>query len=226
MKPLILFGNGKIAEVLLYFFRNHSDRDVVACTVDRDYLAGSEWQGLPAVAFDEVAQKYPPAEYDMFVALGYQDMNALRANTCARARSLGYTLVSYVHPDSGLPADCVHGDNCFIMNHVHIHPRVTLGNNVFVWSGAMIGHHSSVGNNCWLTSCANVSGVVTLGKNCFLAVNSTIAHGITVGDDCFVGANTLITKSTQPGEAYLVENTKPFRLSSSQFMRMSKFSEL
>lgn len=226
MKPIVLFGTGKIAEVLLYYFRNHSERLVVACTVDRDYLPGTEWQGLPAVDFDEVAQHYPPAEYEMFVALGYQEMNALRAGACARARDLGYTLASYVHPQSGLPRDCVHGDNCFIMNQVLIHPRVRLGNNVFVWSGAMVGHHSSIGDNCWLTSCANISGVVTVGSNCFLAVNATVAHGIEIGDECFIGANALVTKTTKPGEAYLVENTKPFRLSSRQFLRMSKFSEL
>ena len=159
MKPLVIFGTGKIAEVLLYFFRNHSDREVVACTVDKQYMPGEEWQELPVIAFEEVSEKYPPAKYDMFVALGYQDMNSLRADTCARARSLGYTLPSYIHPDSGLPGDCVLGDNCFIMNQVHIHPRVKLGSNVFVWSGAMIGHHSTIGDNCWLTSCANISGV-------------------------------------------------------------------
>jgi UDP-3-O-[3-hydroxymyristoyl] glucosamine N-acyltransferase len=153
-------------------------------------------------------------------------MNALRTGKCAEARRLGYTLASYIHPNSGLPSDCIHGDNCFIMNQVLIHPRVRLGNNVFVWSGAMIGHHSTIGDNCWLTSCANVSGVVTMGKNCFLAVNATIAHGISIGDDCFIGANALVTKTTQPSEVYVVENTKPFRLNSCQFLRMSKFSEL
>ena len=90
----------------------------------------------------------------------------------------------------------------------------------------MIGHHSSVGDNCWMTSYANISGVVTMGSNCFLAVNATVGHGITVGDDCFIGANTLITKTTQPGEAYLVENTKPFGLNSRQCLRMSKFADL
>ena len=43
MKPLVIFGTGKIAEVLLYFFRNHSDREVVACTVDKQYMPGEEW---------------------------------------------------------------------------------------------------------------------------------------------------------------------------------------
>jgi UDP-3-O-[3-hydroxymyristoyl] glucosamine N-acyltransferase len=112
------------------------------------------------------------------------------------------------------------------MNQVLIHPRVQLGNNVFVWSGAMIGHHSTIGDNCWLTSCANISGVVTVGKNCFFAVNATVAHGIKIEDECFIGANALVTKCTNPGEVYLAESTKAFRLSSRQFLRMSKFADL
>jgi len=226
MKPIILFGTGKIAEVILYFFTHHSDRKIVACTADRNYLPETEWQGLPTIPFDEISVHYPPETHDMFIALGYQDLNVLREQRCEWARELGYTLASFVHPDAGLPLDCSYGDNCFVMNQVHIHPRVRLGNNVFVWSGTMIGHHSSIGDNCWLTSCANISGVVTAGRNCFFAVNATVTHGIEIGDSCFIGANVLVTKNTLPEEVYVAENTKPFRLNSRQFLRMSKFSEL
>jgi carbonic anhydrase/acetyltransferase-like protein (isoleucine patch superfamily) len=65
-----------------------------------------------------------------------------------------------------------------------------------------------------------------MGKNCFLAVNATVGHGIEIADQCFIGANALVVKSTKFGEAYLVENTKPFRLNSHQFLRMSKFDEI
>jgi len=226
MKPIVIFGTGKIAEVLLYFFRHQSNREVVACTVDRPHVTANEWNGLPVVAFDEVAAGFPPTSYEMFVALGYQDMNNLRAAKCHQARDLGYTLTSYVSPDSGLPKDCSYGDNCFFMNQVQVHPRVAFGNNVFVWSGAMVGHHSAIGDNCWITSCANIAGVVNVGKNCFFAVNATVANGVDIADECFIGANALVVKSTMPGEAYLVEDTKPFRLTSQQFLRMSRFADL
>jgi sugar O-acyltransferase (sialic acid O-acetyltransferase NeuD family) len=226
MKPVILFGTGKIAEVLLYFFRHHSEYEVAACVVDRTFLPGEQWRGLPTVAFEEVEQTYPPDRYSMFVALGYQDLNALRARKCAEAKAKGYALISYIHPQSGLPQDCEYGWNCFIMNHVMIHPRVRLGNNVFVWSGAMIGHHSTVGNNCWLTSCTNISGVVTVGDNCFFAVNSTVGHSVRVGKDCFIGANALVTKCTENDQVFVMDSTKPFRLKSRQFLRMSRFADL
>lgn len=226
MKPIVLFGVGKMAEVLLYFFRHHSPFEVAAVTADRAFLDGPRWQDLPAVAFEEIEKHYPPQKYHMFVAVGYQDLNGLRAGKCAAAKTKGYSLVSYVHPDSGLPRDCEYGENCFIMNHVMIHPRVRLGNDVFVWSGAMIGHHSTIGDHCWITSGANISGVVTVGKSCFFAVNATVAHNVVMGDECFVGANALVTKCTGNGEVFLAESTKPFRLNSRQFLRMSNFADL
>lgn len=226
MKPIVLFGTGKIAEVLLYFFRHHSDHEVVACTVNRPFLPAATWQGLPVVAFEDIEQLYPPDKYAMFVAVGYQELNALRARTCADAKAKGYTLISYVHPQSGLPQDCEYGENCFIMNNVLIHPGVKLGNDVFVWSGAMIGHHSTIGDHCWLTSCANISGVVTVGKNCFFGVNATVGHNVVIGDECFIGANALVTRCAENKQVFLTENTKAFRLNSHQFLRMSNFAEL
>jgi sugar O-acyltransferase (sialic acid O-acetyltransferase NeuD family) len=226
MKSIVLFGAGKVAEILLYFFRHHSDYEVVACTADRPFVPGESWQGLPTVPFEEVERLYPPDKHAMFVALGYQELNALRARKCAEAKAKDYTLISYVHPESGLPRDCEYGENCFIMNNVMIHPRVRLGNNVFVWSGAMIGHHSTIGDHCWLTSCANISGVVTVGNNCFFAVNATVAHNVVIGDECFIGANALVTKCTDDRQVFLAENTKPFRLNSHQFLRMSNFAKL
>ena len=90
----------------------------------------------------------------------------------------------------------------------------------------MIGHHSVIGDDCWFTSCANISGVVSVGQGCFFAVNSTIGHGVRVGDRCFIGANALVTQCTGDDQVFVVESTKPFRLNSRQFLRMSRFSDL
>ena len=221
--PIILFGTGKIAEVLLYYFRNHSEFEVVACTVDREFIKSDIWNNLPVIPFEEILEAYPPSCFGMFVALGYQQLNALRAAKFKEAKEMGYELISFIHPDAGLPLDCNYGENCFIMQNALIHPCVTLGNNVFVWSGAMVGHHSAIGDHSWLTSCCNISGVVTTGDHCFFAVNSTVAHGVIIASNCFIGANTLITKCTDSGEVYLSSSTPAFRLNSEQFLKMSNF---
>lgn len=226
MEKLIIFGNGKIAEVIHYFFEQESDYEVVAFTADTKYIISEELMGKPVVPFETIQSLYPPNEFKAFVAVGYQQMNELRAQKITEVKDKGYELVSYVHPNSSIPKDLAIGENCFIMHNVNIHPRVTLGNNVFVWSGAMIGHHSQIGDNSWLTSCANISGNVKVGKNCFFAVNATTGHGIEIGEASFMGANALVTKSIAPETVVVAESDKPFRLNSKQFIRFSKFEDL
>lgn len=219
--PIVLFGNGKIAEVLLFYFQNHSNYEVVACTVDSEFVKEQIWQDLPLISFDEIEKKYSPESHKMFVALGYQDLNGLRKQKYYEAKDKGYELISYVHPDSGLPEDCKFGDNCFIMQNSLIHPHVKLGKNVFVWSGAMIGHHSKIGDHCWITSCAKLASDVFIGNNSFVGINATISENVNIGRNCLLGANSFITKCTDENEVYLEERSKRFRLESHQFIRLS-----
>ena len=225
-KGVVIFGTGKIADVIQFQMREEAGIEVVAFTVDGKYLESSEFNGLPVVPFEEVVGKYPPKDFDMFVALGYHQMNKLRESKCIQAREMGYSLPSFIHPAAGAPKDLKFGENCFIMNHVNVHPRVALGDNVFVWSGAMIGHHSSIGDNCWITSAGNIGGNVSIGKNCFLAMNCTISHSVTVGSEVFLGSNTLITKTIEDKQVVIAENHKPIRLNSEQFLKLSKFSNI
>lgn len=226
MKKLIIFGAGKIADVVFYYAKNECGFDVAAFTVDRQYINENEFNGLPIVPFEEITEKYPPSEYDMFIALGYHDMNSLRERKYHESRDKGYEIISVISPNCKLPENVKYGKNCFIMPPALIHPCVEIGNNVFIFSGAMIGHHSKIGDNCWLTSCTNISGVVTVGKNCFFAVNSTVGHAVKVGDECFIGANALVTKCLDSKKVVIVQTTPVFQLESDKFLKISRFSEL
>ncbi len=162
----------------------------------------------------------------MFIAIGYHDLNRLRENRCNEAIQKGYTLVSIVSPAANVPSNVVMGYNCFIMPPSIVHPCVTLGNNVFVFSSAMVAHHATIEDNCWLTSCCNISGNVRIGANTFVAVNATVGHSVTIGKNCFLGANTLVTKNLEADKVVIEESSKPIRLTSQQFLKMSNFSNL
>ena len=223
-KGLIIFGIGKIAEVVYYFAKEECNFDVVAFCVDKEYIQANTFKGLPLVPFEQVKEYYPPERYDVFVAVGYQDLNRLREKKCIEAINKGYQLVNVI--SSGIPRDLKFGWNCFIMPPAIIHPCIKIGNNVFIWSGAMVGHHSIINDHCWLTSCCNVSGNVQIGANTFLAVNATIGHSVRIGKNCFLGANTLVTKDLEDEKVVIEESSKPIRLNSAQFLRMSNFSSL
>jgi len=225
-KQLVLFGIGKMADVISYYAKEECGFDVVAFAVDRKYMTDGKFNNLPVVAFEDVEKIYPPAQFDFFVAVGYQDLNKLREEKCQEAQQKGYKLVSIVSPRANVPSNVKIGWNTFIMPPSLIHPCVVIGNNVFVWSGAMVAHHSVIDDHCWLTSCCNISGNVHIGANTFVAVNATIGHSVTIGKRCFLGANTLITKNVDDEKVIIEESSKTLRLSSSQFLRMSSFTNL
>lgn len=225
-KELIIFGTGKIAEVLHYYATEECGFNVTAFCVDAAFNKEKTFLEKPVCSFEAVENEYPASSYDMFIAVGYQNLNELRRQKCEDAIKKGYQLVSIISPLANLPKNVKVGFNCFIMPPAIVHPCVTLGNNVFVWSGAMVGHHSAIGDDCWLTSNCSIGGNVVTGNKCFIAMGATVSHSVTIGRECFLGANSLVTKNMDDGQVVIAESSKPIRLNSTQFLKMSGFSDL
>lgn len=222
MARIVIFGAGKIAEVVHDLLRDDPDHSVAAFTCDREFMTGSEKQGLPVVAFEEIETRFSPAAFAMLVAIGYQDINAVRADRCRQAREKGYRLVSWISPRAHVPKSCVVGANCVVMDGASLQPHARLGDDVFVWSGAVVGHHATIGDHCWLASNCTISSTAVVEPFCFVGVNSAIGHAITVGARSIIGAATVITRSTAPDGVYIAPDTERFRLDSRRFMKISK----
>jgi sugar O-acyltransferase (sialic acid O-acetyltransferase NeuD family) len=203
MEKVVLFGNGQIASVAYFYLTHDSPYEVVAFTVDRDYLTEKEMFGLPVVPFEDVQSIYPPDRFKMYVSVSFRKVNKLRAEKYAQAKEKGYTLISYVSSKATTWPGLSIGDNCFIMENNVIQPFVKIGNNVIMWSGNHIGHHTTIQDHCFLASHVVVSGSVTVGPYCFFGVNATTRDGITIAPECVIGAGTLILKDTVEKGVYI-----------------------
>ena len=94
MSSIVIFGTGRGAAVATRYLRDDSPHEVVAYTVDDAYADRKEFMGRPVIPFSRVEQEIPPGEGRMFVPLGFQGMNGLRAEKFAEAKRKGYTLAS------------------------------------------------------------------------------------------------------------------------------------
>ena len=218
-KELIIFGAGKIAEAVTYFFERDSEYHIVAYLVDDIYVNKDTCFGKPLIKLSEVVVKYSPDQYSVFVATGYQGMNQLRSSKYEYLKEKGYSFASYISPL--VKGNFTIGENTIIMDGAMIQPCVTFGNNVFVWGGAMVGHHAIIEDNCWLTGGCLVGGVTRIGKNTFVGLGAMVGHEVTVGEKCMLGAATLVIKSIGDGVVLIAPPTEPHRLNSDQFTRMS-----
>jgi len=219
-KPLVIFGSGDIAQLAHYYFRTDSNYEVVAFTVDSAYMTEADFCGLPVVSFEEGAQKYNPAEHELFVALSYSKLNAVRKEKYLAARELGYRLASFVSSRATVLNDGRIGDNCFILEDSTIQPFVTIGNNVTLWSGNHIGHHSTVRDHCFIAPHVAVSGGVEIGEQCFIGVNATLRDHIKVGERCVIGAGALLLADAEPEGVYIGTATERAKVPSTKLRRI------
>jgi sugar O-acyltransferase (sialic acid O-acetyltransferase NeuD family) len=222
VSKIIIFGAGKIADEAYFYLANDSPHEIVAFTVDDEHLNATEKLGLPVVAFEEVVQLYPPHEFKMFVAVGYQDLNKFRARKYKEAKAKGYELISYVSSRASNFGNVEIGDNCFVLELVTIQPCSKIGNNVFLWSGNHVGHHASVADHCYIAGQVVISGSTKVEPYCFVGVGATLGHEITIGRESFIGAGSLITKNVEPSSVYIAADTPKFRLDSESFLRLTK----
>ena len=210
MAKLVIFGAGDIARLARFYFTRDSEHSVAAFAVDRAFRQTERFEDLPLVDFETVTEQYPPAEYSMFIAVSYANMNRVRAEKYTEAKAKGYRLVSYISSRCSWLTEQPPGDNCFVLEDNTVQPFVKIGNDVTLWSGNHIGHDAVIDDHCFISSHVVISGRVHVGEYCFLGVNATIRNAITIAPETLVGAGAIVMADTAPKSVYVPDRTAVF----------------
>jgi sugar O-acyltransferase (sialic acid O-acetyltransferase NeuD family) len=203
MKDLVIFGNSQLAELAHFYFSKDSAYRIAAFTVDGEYLKESTFNGLPVVPYETIGSRYPNSRYDMFVAIGYKRLNAVRKEKYLQVANAGYHMTSYISSKSSVWEGASIGQNCMIMEGNILMPYCSVGNNVLVWVGSILSHHSKIMDHACITSHCAIGGNVTVGEQAFLGLNCTIRDGLTVGKMAVIGAGANLTVNANEGGIYL-----------------------
>lgn len=192
MIPVVIFGAGTVGKLAWSCFKRGNAYRVAAFCVD-DAVSGSDtFCGLPVVRASRLAHAFPPSACHMFVALGYQKLNAARRVAFEKYAALGYSFASCVSPQALILNDGQIGRNCFIMEGTILQPFSSVGDNCICWSGSMVSHDSKIGDHCFLAAHSVVGGMAGVGEQSFLGMNSIVRDGVRVGKKCLVGAGSLV----------------------------------
>ena len=127
-KKAILFGTSGQAEVMDYLLTLDSEYEVVAFTATKDYIEKDEIYNKPLIAFENIEKSFLPSDFEMHIAIGYNDRNKTREKFYRLAKSKGYKLLTYVSSRCTNYAKKI-GDNCFIFEDNTLQPFVEIGNN-------------------------------------------------------------------------------------------------
>ncbi len=225
MAKIVVFGTSQWAELAHFYLTHDSPHEVVAFTLDRDYIDSDSYKGLPVVPFDEVEKHFPPDQFKMFIPISFKRMNHARAEKYQNARDRGYELISYVSSKATTFPGFECGDNCFIFEDNTIQPFVKIGNNVIMWSGNHIGHHSVIKDHVMITSHVVISGCCTIEPYCFFGVNATVRDETIIARETLVGMAVTILKDTKEFEVYKAVGTEPASFRSDEIRTLSHKSK-
>lgn len=202
-RPLVLIGAGEFALIACEYFEHDSDREVVAFSVEREYIAQTTLAGRPVVPFESLEASHPPGGFDVFVAIPASQLNRLRTRLYLDARRRGYRFATYVSSRAFVWRNADIGENTFIFEGNVIQPFVSIGANCILWSGNHVGHRTVVRENVFIASHAVISGYCDIGQSSFIGVNTTFNDHVKVAEDNLIGAGSLVTRDTEPGRIYV-----------------------
>ena len=197
-RKLVIVGDSLFAEIAHEYFTHDSPYEVVAFSVEREYLRRERFRELPVLALEDLPTRCEPSEHSVFVAITYLQLNRLRTRLLATAKAMGFTPASYVSSRAFVWRNVELGEHCFVFEDNTLQPFVRLGDNCVLWSGNHIGHHSTIGDNVFIASHAVISGSVRVGDNSFIGVNATLVNDIAIGEDVWLGPHVVITRDVEP----------------------------
>lgn len=198
MRKLVVFGVGDLARLVRTHLEADSDYQVVAFTLHAGFIDDATCEGLPVVPFEMLATTHPPETTDLFVAIGYRNVNRLRADVVDEAKRAGYHLATYVSTKAVITGQVVIGENSMVLDGTVIQHNVTIGRNVLVWSGCHISHDSVIGDHVYVAPRAALAGRVTVEPYAFIGLNASIRDHVTIGAESIVGMGAVILDDTPP----------------------------
>ena len=191
-RRLIIVGDSVFAQVAYEFFTHDSVYEVVAFSVEREYVTKGVLFGLPVVAFEDLEASYAPAEHGFYAAVVFRDRNRLRERLYREAKAKGYAPASYISSRAIVHPRAEVGEHCLVCEATVVEHGARVGENVVLWSGNFVGHDAVVGRNTFTLPHAVICEYARVGRNCVVGPNVVVGVGAVVEDGRHLEAGEMI----------------------------------
>lgn len=207
-------GAGGHSRMLLESLRGRQDveQDVeVVGLVDADpAMKGQSILGVPVLGGDEMlAELARSGVSHAFLGVGAVGDNSRRRKVFEMARSLGFELLTVVHPTAIVSPSAEIGEGTCIFPGAIVGAGARLGRNVIVNSGAIVEHDCTLGDHVHIASGAVLAGGVTVEEGAHIGAGAAVKQGVRVGRDAVVGLGAAVIDDVPAGATVAGVPAKP-----------------
>ena len=186
-EKLIIVGISSSAKQVLDFLRVHELFEILGFAVDKEYIKSDKYEGYPVYAIEELRSLFDMEEVKLFVAIGWNRLNADRRDMYNRLKKDGYKFANLISP-TAIIRGRIEGDNCWVNDYTIMQSDSVIKSNVVVREQVLIGNDTVINEHCFIGVKSMVAGGCTIGEQTFCGINSTVFDGTTVGKKCIIEA--------------------------------------
>ena len=201
MKKIVILGDTEFAEEL-YQVMIAEGKDVIAFSVDKQYMKSDTFCRLPMLPFENIEDCIDMKNVEVVLALGYSQMNNIRKNKYEECKQRHFQIATFCSERAFIYTKSI-GEGTIIMPSAYVGPSVEIGVcNVFRGK-ISIPHHNIVGDYNWFAAGCTLGGGAKIGNNCFLGLCTTVRNSISLANYTFTAANSYLHRNTVEGGAYM-----------------------
>lgn len=203
MKDIVILGTGSFAELMYFYIKNYDKRRVAAFSVEKAYMQGKEFLGLPVYPLEQLPEHCQPETHEVLLAIGAKEMNRLRERFFRMCKNPtlgggGYDIASFIHPSCLISPDAEIGEGNIFLEKVLVQPFVKIGKGNLFWDNVAITHNDIIGNFNTVSGGVGFSGFATVGNYCYIGKYAVVFDRVTISDYTLVGAGAYVKRDTKP----------------------------
>ena len=198
-KKVLIVGAGAQARIVIDILQYHEKEIEIFGILDisdEGKITSKEIMGIKLLGGLEMLPKLRQKVSGVVIAYGD---NKKRKEVKDKVLSLGYELVSAIHPSAIISKNCKVGKGVMMSAGVIINPGASVGDNCIINTAVTIDHDCIVEDEANISPGANLAGKVRVGKGVFMGIGATVIDKKSIGDWSVIGAGAVVIDDIPPG---------------------------
>lgn len=196
-EDVIVIGAGGHAKIVIDILEETGCYNIVGLIAKDN--EGKLFYGYPILGDDDALPTYFKKGITcVAIGVGGFKNNVLRKNIFERLNSLGFCVISAIHPKAVISKTAELGDGNVVFAGVVINPDVEIGDNCIIATGATIDHETVIESHVLISAGVTVGGCSVIEEGALCALGSKVISGVKVGKNALVAAGAVVVSDIAP----------------------------
>jgi len=201
MIPVVGFGAGGHAKVVIEILRSLGEYEIVALLETRSDLWGTKVLEVEVLGDDSLMGELKSRGVNhAFIGLGTVSDAHPRQRLYEKVSQFGFQIVAAIHPAAVISPSAQIGNGPTIMAGAVVNANAMLGENVIVNTGAIVEHDCVVGDHSHIATGACLAGAVQVGRGSHIGLGAVVRQEIIIGSEVIVGAGAVVVRDVPDGQ--------------------------